>query len=156
MGDEVPLESLKEQKEPTMDEETGQRLDFLFILKPKAPAPFDEVLIVEIKRGRKSNGRIHRVSEDEVNKFHSYVLGVHADYAQSSTSPLVSGLMIANDYNERAARTRRSLEQVREVKLEFQTWDSVMENTRRLHTGWLEVTKSAGSVSTEQADTPHQ
>ena len=156
LGDEVPLKSLKEQKEPTMDEETGQRLDFLFILKPKAPAPFDEVLIVEIKRGRKSNGRIHRVSEDEVNKFHSYVLGVHADYAQSSTSPLVSGLMIANDYNERAARTRRSLEQVREVKLEFQTWDSVMENTRRLHTGWLEVTKSAGSVSTEQADTPHQ
>ena len=84
LGDEVRLDSLKEQKELTVDEETGQRLDFLFILKPKAPAPFDEVLIVEIKRGRKSNGRIHRVTEDEVNKFHSYVLGVHADYALSS------------------------------------------------------------------------
>ena len=147
LGDEVRLDSLKEQKELTVDEETGQRLDFLFILKPKAPAPFDEVLIVEIKRGRKSNGRIHRVTEDEVNKFHSYVLGVHADYALSSNPPSVNGLMIANGYSEKANRTRRSLEQVQEVKLEFQTWDSVIDNTRRLHTGWLEVTRNTSNRS---------
>ena len=150
LGDEIALESLREQKEPTIDEETGQRLDFLFILKPKAPAPFDEVLIVEIKKGRNSNGRLHRVSEEEVNKFHSYVLGVHADYDQNSDPPFVNGLMIANAYTDRAARTRRSLEQVREVKLEFQTWDNVMENTRRLHTGWLEVTRTAGNLGAHQ------
>ena len=145
LGDEVDLDSLKEKAIPTKDPETGQILDFLFILKPQAPAPLDELLVVEIKRGRKSNGQIHRVNEDEVNKFHSYVLGVHADYALNSSPPAVSGLMIANGYTERATRTRRSLEQVREVKLEFQTWDSVIENTRRLHTGWLEVTRNTAN-----------
>ena len=152
LGDEVDLESLQEHYEPTFDPETGQRLDFLFVLKPRAPAPLDEILIVEIKRGMKSNGKAHRVSEDEVNKFHSYVLGVYADYNRNSTPPAVSGLMIANGYTERANRTRRSLEQVREVKLEFQTWDNVIENTRRLHTGWLEVTRARGSPMAERDD----
>ena len=154
LGDEVPLDSIREQKEPTLDSETGERLDFLFILKPKAPAPFDELLVVEIKRGRNSNGRIHRVSEDEVNRFHSYVLGIHAAYSQNTLPPLVNGLMIANGYSDRASRIRRSLEQVREVKLEFQTWDSVIENTRRLHSGWLEVTRSAGISAADQANEP--
>ena len=149
LGDEIDLSTLQENYEPTIDDETGQRLDFLFMLRPKAPAPFDEVLIVEIKRGVKSNGRVHRVSEEEVNKFHSYVLGVYAEYGRNTSPPSVSGLMIANGYTERADRTRRSLEQVREVRLEFQTWDSVIEHTRRLHAGWLEVTRVTRSPRSE-------
>ena len=60
--------------------------------------------------------------------------------------------MVANGYTERANRTRRSLEQVREVRLEFQTWNSVIENTKRLHTGWLEVTRVNRSPSVEEND----
>ena len=152
LGDEIDPETLQEHYEPTIDDETGQRLDFLFILKPQAPAPFDEILVVEIKRGVKSNGRMHRVSEEEVNKFHSYVLGVHANYSVNTAPPSVSGLMVANGYTERANRTRRSLAQVREVRLEFQTWDSVIENTKRLHSGWLEVTRASRLPSVEGND----
>jgi len=145
LGDEIDLGTLQERYEPWTDPETGQRLDFLFILQPKAPAPLDELLVVEIKRGVKANGQMHRVSEDEVNKFHSYVLGVYEDYRRNSAPPSVNGLMIASEYTRRANRKRRSLEQVREVQLEFKTWDSVIENTRRLHTGWLEVTRRTSS-----------
>ena len=152
LGDEIDPATLQEHYEPTLDPETGQRLDFLFIIKPKAPAPFDEILVVEIKRGVKSNGKVHRVSEEEVNKFHSYVLGVHSNYNVNTAPPSVSGLMVANGYTERANRTRRSLEQVREVRLEFQTWDSVIENTKRLHTGWLEVTRVNRSPLVEEND----
>ncbi len=152
LGDEIDPATLQEHYEPTLDDETGQRLDFLFILRPKAPAPFDEILVVEIKRGVRANGSIHRVSEEEVNKFHSYVLGVYANYSLNTAPPSVSGLMVASGYTERASRTRRSLEQVREVRLEFQTWDSVIENTKRLHTGWLEVTRVSRSPSVEQND----
>ena len=154
LGDEIDLGTLREPYEPTIDPETGQKLDFLFILRPRAPAPFDELLIVEIKRGVKANGRTHRVSEEEVNKFHSYVLGVHADYDRNTDPPSVNGLMIASGYTERADRTRRSLEQVREVQLEFQTWDTVIDNTRRLHTGWLEVTRGTSSFSGDDTDPP--
>ncbi len=145
LGDEIDLSKLQERYKPTEDLETGQRLDFLFGLRPKAPAPFDEVVIVEIKRGVKANGQIHQVREEEVDKFHSYVLGVHEHYNQNSAPPSVSGLMIANGYTRRADRKKRDLEQGRGVQLEFQTWDKVIDNTRRLHTGWLEVTRRASS-----------
>ena len=146
LGDEIDLSTLQETYQPTKDPETGQRLDFLFILRPKTPAPFDELLIVEIKRGVKSKGKIHRVSVDEVDKFHSYVLGVYEDYSQNTAPPSVNGLMIANGYTAKANRKRRSLEQVREVHLEFQTWDTVIDNTRLLHTGWLEVTRKTSNL----------
>ena len=78
----------------------------------------------------------------EVNKFHSYVLAVREHYHSGNTTiPSVSGLMLANKYSARADRTRRSIEQIPDIKLEFRTWDSVVENTRRLHTGWLKVTQ---------------
>ena len=145
LGDEVYIDSLRERKQPTLDKETRERLDFLFLIRPKSPAPFDELLIVEIKKGMKLNGRIHRVSPDEVHAFHSYVVGVHSEYNQNTNPPLVYGLMIANGYTERADRIRRSLEQVQEVKLDFQTWNSVIDRTRRLHTGWLAVSRTAGT-----------
>ncbi len=143
LGDEVDISTFAEEYEPTVDGETGQVLDFLFILQPKDPAPADELLVVEIKRGRKSNGKIHSVSEPEVDKFYSYVLSVQDHYRSGNTSaPSVSGLMIANRYSQRAGRKRRSLESLQDVKLEFRTWDSVIDNTRKLHTGWLEVTQA--------------
>ena len=142
LGDEVNLDAIVEPYEETVDTETGDRLDFLFALQPKHPAPPDEILVVEIKRGRKSNGAIHRVSDTEVNKFHSYVLGVQEHYARSSTRPAVRGLMVANDYTKKANMVRQSLQELRGVRLEFRTWDSVIDITRRLHTGWLEVTRS--------------
>ncbi len=152
LGDEVDLDTLTERYEPTIDPETGDRLDFLFVLQPKAPAPLDELLVVEIKRGHKSNGSVHRASVGEVNKFHAYVLAVEREYANNSTAPSVSGLMIANGYTQRANLVRESLQGVQRVKLEFRTWDSVIENTQRLHTGWLEVTKATSRPLVEPSD----
>ena len=150
LGDEVSLDDIAESYTPTVDQETGDRLDFLFALQPNPPAPADQVLVVEIKRGRKSAGKAHRVNDSEVNKFHSYVLGVREHYSHSSDVPLVSGLMIANAYSARADRLRESLQSIQGVKLEFRTWDGVIENTRRLHTGWLKVTRRASMVRQEQ------
>ena len=144
LGDEVDPASLTEPYEPTKDEETGERIDFLFILQPKPPALADELLVVEIKRGYLSNGRLHRAGIAEVNKFHSYVLGVREHYASANTAvPTVHGLMIASSYTDRANRNRLSLQSVQDVRLEFRTWDAVVQNTRSLHTSWLEVTRSA-------------
>ncbi len=143
LGDEVSLDTFAEEYTPTIDKETGIRLDFLFILQPKPPAPSDELLVVEIKRGFKPGGSsIHRANETEVNKFHAYVLAVGKEYSKNSNSPSVNGLMIANGYTQRADLIRESLQEVQGVTLEFRTWDNVIENTRRLHTGWLEVTRA--------------
>ena len=146
LGDEVDPATLSEPYEPTIDEETGERLDFLFILKPREPASADELLVVEIKKGYKLNGRPHRVRDMEVQKFHSYVLSVREHYATGNTwIPTVHGLMIASAYSDRANRIRMSLQSLQDVRLEFQTWQSVIENTRNLHTSWLEVTRQAAS-----------
>ena len=103
LGDEVDPNQLSESYTPTIDGETGDINDFLFILQPKAPAVADELLVVEIKRGYKSNGQLHRASDTEVQKFYSYVLGVREHYASANTAvPTVHGLMIANAYSERA------------------------------------------------------
>ena len=128
-------------------------MDFLFILQPKAPAPTDELLVVEIKRGFKSSGKAHIVSETEVNKFHSYVLAVRDHYSSGNTAvPSVSGLMIASRYSKRADRTRRSFEQIPDIRLEFRSWDTVIDNTRRLHTGWLEATQRSGRLNAAKDD----
>ena len=146
LGDEVDPSTFREGYEHTIDEETGDRLDFLFILQPGAPASADQLLVVEIKRGYKSNGKMHSVRDNEVHKLHRYVLGVREHYASANTAvPIVHGLMIANSYTETANRVRMSLENLQDVRLEFRTWDAVIENTRALHTSWLEVTRRAAS-----------
>ncbi len=152
LGDEIDLDTLTERYEPTIDPVTSDRLDFLFILQPKHPAPLDELLIVETKRGYKRDGSVHHASDAEVNKFHAYVLAVEREYSSNnSTPPSVSGLMIANGYTQRANLIKESLQGVR-VKLEFRTWGSVIENTKRLHTGWLEVTRSSGGPIVRRED----
>lgn len=141
LGDEVNLTELGEQPQILIDGETGDQLDFLFVLRPKPPAPIDQVLVVEIKRGVKSNGKIHSVNETEIDKFHSYVLGVEEFYGRSTANVVVNGLMVANNYSERADRKRASLQRLPSPRFTFATWGTLVEQTRRLHTGWLEVTR---------------
>ena len=153
MGDEVDPQTLGETYTPTMDGETGDRLDFLFALQPSPPADPDALLVVEIKRGRKRNGKIHRVTIDEVNKFHSYALGALANLSETrSAPPRINGLMIADGYTERAGLVKSSLENLQAPKLEFKTWGDVIDNTRRLHTGWLSVTRGAQSLYAEEEE----
>lgn len=151
MGEEVPIEKLGVKLNPENDKETRGRLDFLFALQPSAPAKADELLVVEIKRGRKSNGSAHRVTLKEVQKLHVYVLSVKSHLASVKTNPpRISGLMIANEYTEDAKMIKSSFEKQTDVSLKFQTWIDVVENTRRLHTGWLEVTRKATKTYSEQ------
>ena len=145
MGDEVSLSSLGLEYMPDIDTETGDRMDFLFALQPEPPAPLDQVLVVEIKRGYKSDGTVHRVNAAEITKFELYVLQIQRHYARNSSPPIVSGLMIANDYTDKADLLRQRKQQGTEARLEFRTWNGVIDNTRRLHTGWLKVTRSASS-----------
>ena len=150
MGDEVDPDTLGEPYEHTLDGETGDRLDFLFALQPKPPAGADELLVVEIKRGRKRNGAVHRISRGEVNKFHGYVTGVLDHLSNTKSSPpRVNGLMIADGYSQRAIPVKNNYETLAAPKLEFKTWGDVVDNTRRLHTGWLEVTRGAQSAYAE-------
>lgn len=138
--DEVEIEKVIPDYEPEPDEE-GLQIDFLFILQPKSPAPIDEVIVVEIKRGTNPDGQIHRANDREVNKFQDYVLAAKDYYDRDTHPPRVRGLMIAQDYTRKADRLRRSLEQIGAPMLEFKTWDTVIEETERMHLGWLEVSK---------------
>jgi hypothetical protein len=138
--DEVDIEKVIPDYEPEKDEE-GLHIDFLFILQPKSPAPIDEVIVVEIKRGTEPNGKPHHANDSEAHKFQNYVLAAKDYYDKSTDSPRVRGLMIAQGYTPRANRVRKSLEQIGDPKLEFKTWDSVVEETERMHLGWLEVSK---------------
>lgn len=52
---------------------------------PHPPAPLDEVVIVEIKRGTYADGRIRKATDDEVAKFHRYVLGSNNSMLEALT-----------------------------------------------------------------------
>lgn len=141
LGDEVPLSDLGIDFQAETDHETGRQLDFLFVLRPKEPAPADEVLVVEIKRGYTPDGKERRADDREVHAFHQYVLAVEEHYAKSTDRPVVRGLMIAQGYTGQADAVRKSLEQIQSPRLEFRTWDRVIDDTERLHTGWLAVSQ---------------
>ena len=140
LDDEVDVKTLGVDFVPEKDE-TGDELDFLFVLQPSAPAPIDEVVVVEIKRGSHKDGSTRRATDGEVHKFHGYVLAVKEHYDKSSDKPRVRGLMIAQDYTAKAKAVRESLEQVASPKLEFKTWERVIEDTERMHLGWLQVSR---------------
>lgn len=140
LDDEVSLTDLGVQFVPEQDEK-GNRLDFLFGLAPHAPAPMDEVVVVEIKRGTDAAGNVRKATDAEVNKFHGYVLAVQEHHAKSSERVTVRGLMIAQGYTSNAELLRKSLEANPSVDLAFKTWHRVIGDTERMHTGWLEVSK---------------
>jgi hypothetical protein len=141
LGDEVPLEKLDVDFDPETEGETGRQLDYLFVLQPKHPAPVDEVVVVEIKRGYDAHGKTRKADGPEVNAFHQYVLAVQEHYDRSTERPIVRGLMIAQGYTKQGDSVRKSLEQIPRPRLEFRTWDRLIEDTERLHTGWLAVSR---------------
>lgn len=157
LGDEIPVDALGVDFEPETDDETGMRLDFLFVLRPEKPAPVDEVVVVEIKRGYDREGKERRASDTEVESFHKYVLAVQEHYAKSSDRPQVRGLMVAQSYTKKADAVRKSFEKIGDPRLEFKTWDRVIDDTERLHTGWLAVSKdrvAAGEQDDADATEP--
>ena len=139
-ADEITLDKLGIKYEPAEGEE-GRKMDFLFVLVPASPARTDEAIVVEIKRGSNVDGTLRAATEDEVNKFHGYVRTAVKYYSRNTEPTRVRGLMIANRYTERAEEVRDTLEQASSPKLEFKTWDRVIQDTRRLHEGWLRVSQ---------------
>jgi len=144
LDDEIDLTKMGIGYQPELDEE-GLRLDFLFGLAPKAPARVDEVVVVEIKRGSDSKGNARKAMDTEVQKFHQYVLGVQEYYSTSTDQPNVRGLMIAQGYTQQADRVRKSFETMQGIRLAFRTWDRVIDDTERMHLGWLAVSQERSS-----------
>ena len=70
----------------------------------------------------------------------------------SGTPLRVTGLMIAQDYTQKANARRRSLSTVEDVRLVFSTWDSVLRETERLHKGWLAVTRRRAEKAIEEVE----
>lgn len=141
LGHEVDIDKLGIRYDGEKDPGTGRFIDFLFGLAPKPPATVDQVVVIEIKRGTHPDGTERRATLDEVNKFHFYVKSAGKHAAKDTHPPRVRGLMIANDYSEDAKMVRASLEEIQNPIMEFRMWDSVLEETRRLHLSWLNVTK---------------
>lgn len=140
LTDEKDVSEFGVAHQPELDEE-GKRLDYLFALAPKAPATIDEVVVVEIKRGTDSKGHERKAAEGEVDKFVGYVLAVSEHFAKSTDRVLVRGLMIAQDYTANADRKRLFLEQSHAVPLHFRRWDRVIDDTERMHMGWLALSQ---------------
>ena len=149
LGDEVRLQDLGIPYAPEPEPGVGRRMDFLFALQPSAPSSVDEILVVEIKRARKKDGRVHRVSADEVSKFQDYLDFAKESYSHDRHPPRVSGIMIAADYSD-TARKRRNRE-IPGVRLHYRTWARVINETERLHRGWLTVaTRRADAAAGEE------
>ncbi len=141
LDDEVDMTKLGVEFMPEEDED-GSRLDFMFGLVPHAPALVDEVVIVEIKRGTYKDGRLRVADEGEVNKFHQYVLSAREHWVRANTKvPRVRGLLIAQGYTSNANRVRNSLQTVTDPQMEFKTWEQVIDETERMHLGWLQVSR---------------
>ena len=131
----------------------NERVDYLFALGPSSPYTHDELLVVEIKRGTDSNGRARAATDDEVSRFHGYVIQARESQDRSGNPLRVTGLMIAQRYTQKADARRRSLSTVEDVRLVFRTWDSVLQETERLHEGWLAVTRRRAEGTDEEVGT---
>ena len=118
---------------------TGAIADFMFGLRPNASIPNDEVIIVEIKRGTTSSGSTRHVNVSEMNRFETYVLAAVKHFERNTNRPHVTGLMIAQSYNDDALMKRRNLETAQMARFVFRTWDAIIADTERFHQSWLEV-----------------
>ena len=97
----------------------------------------------EIKRAKTKDGRVHRVSANEVTKFHDYLNQAVEVYARDEHPPQVSGIMIADGFS--APTRQRTKMEIPGVRLHYRTWARVIRETERLHRGWL-------AVATRRAD----
>jgi hypothetical protein len=140
LDDEVDPNAIGAGYAPELDEK-GQQIDFLFVLQPRSPAPIDQVVVVEIKRGTHPDGSERRATDDEVDKFAGYVLAIREHYASNTDRPTVRGLMIAQGYTAKAKLKREGYEQITDPKMEFKTWARVIDETERMHVGWLAVSE---------------
>ena len=136
LGDEVPLKDLGINYEP--EEDPGGRLDYLFALRPSTPSTLDEILVVEIKRARRADTRVRKVNEAEVNKFRRYVRSAWNRYRYDQNPPTVSGIMIAEDYTQ-GAKDAIEFGNGPHARMYFRTWSRLIDETERLHRGWLTV-----------------
>lgn len=152
LGHEVDIDKLGIRYEGTKDDDTGRYIDFLFALAPQPPAKVDQIVVVELKRGTHPDGRIRKASLDEVNKFHFYVQSAVKEQAKDSDPPRVRGLMVANDYSEDARMIRATLEDSQNPVMEFKRWNTVLEETQRLHLSWLNVTKERLKTGAQDVD----
>ena len=150
LDDEVDISTFGVTYVPEEDED-GNQLDFLFVLRPSPPANMDEVVVIEIKRGTNKDKSLHRANDDEIDKFSTYVLAVHDYLGRNSSPPIVRGLLVASGYTQAADRKRRLLSQSLDPRMEFKTWDAVIHGTKNMHEGWLAVsTKRAEEVDVEE------
>ena len=148
LGHEIDVAQLPGVDFDPEKDETGHALDFLFALAPAEPAPRDQVVVVEIKRGTHPDGSLRKANLPEVQKFHAYVAAVNQHYSHgNSNPPLVSGLMVCSGYTAQAEPIRKSLEQIGSPRLSFKTWETVLDETERMHLGWLNVSRERTSSS---------
>jgi len=152
LDDEVRVTDLDAAFKPEEDED-GLRLDFIFVLAPRAPASVDQVVVVEIKRGYSRDGQLRRASDTEVGKFQDYVLAVQEFYERLTPRPAVIGLLVAEDYTRRAMTKKKQLEQIADPRYLFKTWAQVVDDTDRFHRGWLEVSRRR-SGNSDGSSTP--
>lgn len=145
VADELDISTFGIEYKPEPDE-SGLRADFLFALVPHQPAPQDEVIVVEIKRGTNADLSERRVTPEEVTKFHLYLLKVREYYQKSTEYPSIRGLMIAQGYTKQADSLRKSLEQNPDVRLAFRTWDRVIDETERMHMAWLDLSRKRADL----------
>lgn len=151
-GDEVQLTKMLQEKYGYQPQGQEHRADFLFAVGPSRPTPADEVIVVEIKRARKSDGSPRRVSSSELIKFTGYVGDASAYYSQGNSPdgvPTVRGLMVATGYAGEAELQRRELQEVPGGRYQFKSWESVLQDTKRLHQGWLELSARRGQASAD-------
>lgn len=140
--DEVDLTRHLEEEFPPERDEKDFRLDYVFALGPQGTQPLNDVVVVEIKRGRDSAGSVRRATLEEVDRFANYVTTAHGHLTTGSTRPVqVSGLMIASAYTGPADLKRPVYENSGPFVYRFKTWAEVVRDTKRLHTGWLELSK---------------
>ena len=94
VDDEVDLTKLNIAYQPELDEE-GLRLDFLFALAPHAPAPLDEVIVVEIKRGTHRNGTTAKCKTPKSTSSTCTCSTSSCITRRTRKPPIVRGVMIA-------------------------------------------------------------
>ena len=150
-GDEVQLTKMLQEKYGYVPRGQGNRADYLFAVGPSKPTPSDEVIVVEIKRARMADGSPRRVNSSELIKFAGYVSDATSYYSQGNSPdgvPTVRGLMVATGYVGEAELQRRELQGVPGGRYQFKSWESVLQDTKRLHQGWLELSARRGQAST--------
>ena len=140
--DEVYLTKMLHDRYGYAREGEGSIVDYLFAVGPSTPTSADEVIVVEIKRGKNADGSLRRATFDEVVKFSRYVQEADDYYKKAnspSEQPTVKGLMIASGYTAEADSQRRVFDSVPGYRFQFKSWESVLKDSRRLHQFWFDL-----------------